>query len=257
MADNRYLGPVFYNAMEEYTMIPKHVAIIPDGNRRWSKLHGVPALQGHRAGARTMHTVVDYLIDQVVYLTVWGFSGDNWKRSDIEVSDLLHLLAAWIDQDAPWLNSRGVRLRHIGRLWKLPNFLQQAINKAIELTKNNMGMTLNLAFNYTGRAEILDAVRQLVKEVTVSEAMHLIDDETILREIDETSFSRHLYTDGMPDVDLVIRTAGDFRISNFMLWQTAYSEFYFTELLWPDFDNKELEKALEAYSERKRRFGGD
>jgi undecaprenyl diphosphate synthase len=224
----------------------QHIALIPDGNRRWSKLGGVPALEGHRRGAKVMHTVVDYLIDhQVRYLTVWGFSTDNWKRNQEEITSLLRLLAQWIDKDAPWLNSRGVRLRHIGRLWKLPGFLQQAINKAVELTKNNMGMTLNLAFNYTGRAEIVDAVRQLVKDGILSQ------------EIDETSFSRHLYTDGMPDVDLVIRTAGEFRLSNFLLWQTAYSEFYFTPVLWPDFDTEELEKALQAYSERQKRFGGD
>ncbi|MBA7465921.1 Ditrans,polycis-undecaprenyl-diphosphate synthase ((2E,6E)-farnesyl-diphosphate specific) [subsurface metagenome] len=237
----------------------QHVAIVPDGNRRWSKLRGAPVLEGHRRGAKVMHTVVDYLIDhQVRYLTVWGFSTDNWKRSDDEIKDLLHVLAFWIDKDAPWLHERGVRLYHIGRLDQLPDFLQLAINQAVELTKNNEGMTLNLAFNYTGRGEILDAVRQLVNEVTLSEAMRLIvDDEVTLREIDETSFSRHLYTDGMPDVDLVIRTAGEFRLSNFMLWQTAYSEYYFTELLWPDFDIKELEKALQAYSQRKRRFGGD
>ncbi|GAI46565.1 unnamed protein product, partial [marine sediment metagenome] len=152
-----------------------------------------------------MHTVVDYLIDhQVRYLTVWGFSTDNWKRNQEEITSLLRLLAQWIDKDAPWLNSRGVRLRHIGRLWKLPGFLQQAINKAVELTKNNMGMTLNLAFNYTGRAEIVDAVRRLVKDGILSQ------------DIDEELFSRHLYTDGMTDVDLVIRTAGEFRLSNFL-----------------------------------------
>ena len=222
-----------------------HVAIVPDGNRRWSKLHGVPALEGHMAGAKTMHTVVDYLIGRVKYLTIWGFSIDNWKRSDSEVNDLLHLLVAWIERDAPWLNSRGVRLRHIGRLWKLPHFLQEAINKAVELTKDNMGLTLNLAFNYTGRAEIIDAVRQLVK------------DDIPSQDINEELFSRYLYTNGMPDVDLVIRTAGEFRLSNFLLWQTAYSEFYFTEVLWPDFDREELDRALLSYSQRRRRFGGD
>jgi len=193
-----------------------------------------------------MHSVVEQLIDrQIKYLTVWGFSGDNWKRSEDEIRDLLHLLAFWIDNDAPWLNEHGVRLRHIGRLWKLPHFLQEAINKAVELTKDNMGLTLNLAFNYTGRAEIIDAVRQLVK------------DDIPSQDIDEELFSRYLYTDGMPDVDLVIRTAGEFRLSNFLLWQTAYSEYYFTEVLWPDFDTGELDRALEEYNSRQRRFGGD
>jgi len=230
--------------------LPTHVAIVPDGNRRWSKLRGVPALEGHRRGAEAMHTVVDYLIDRVQYLTVWGFSIDNWQRSDSEVNNLFHLLAAWIEKDTPWLDSRGVRLRHIGHLQELPQDLQLAINKAIELTSGNTGMTFALAFNYSGRTEIVDAVRRLIDAGIPS---HLIPP----REIDEKFFSRYLDTDGMPDVDLVIRTAGEFRLSNFLLWQTAYSEYYFTEVLWPDFDAKELEKALKTYSQKRRRFGGD
>ena len=222
--------------------LPSHIALVPDGNRRWAKGHGVPSIQGHQAGAKSMHNVVDYLIGRVKYLTVWGFSADNWRRSDSEVNNLFHLLAAWIENDTPWLHSRGVRLRHIGHLEELPQDLQLAINKAIELTSGNTGMTFTLAFNYTGRTEIVDTVNWLL-------SAH--------QRIDEKSFSRYLYTDGMPDVDLVIRTAGEVRMSNFMLWQTAYSEYYFTEVLWPDFDTKELEKALAAYGERKRRFGGD
>jgi len=229
----------------------QHVAIIPDGNRRWAELHGLPNLAGHQRGAEAMHTVVEHLIAQgIKYLTVWGFSTDNWKRSDSEVSDLLHLLAAWIERDAPWLNSRGVRLRNIGHFKELPQYLQLAINKAIELTSDNTGMTLTLAFNYSGRAEIVDAARRLRDAGIPS---HWIPP----REIDEKFFSRYLYTDGMPDVDLVIRTAGEFRLSNFLLWQTAYSEFYFTPVLWPDFNTKELEKALKTYSQRRRHFGGD
>ncbi len=232
------------------TELPNHIALIPDGNRRWAKEHGVPALQGHRRGAEAMHTVVDYLIGRVQYLTVWGFSTDNWQRADSEVNNLFHLLAAWIEKDTPWLNSRGVRLRHIGRFQELPQDLQLAINKAMEVTSDNTGMTFTLAFNYSGRAEILDAVRRLIDAGIPS---HWIPP----REIDEAFFSRYLDTDGMPDVDLVIRTAGEFRLSNFLLWQTAYSEFFFTPVLWPAFDTKELEKALESYSERRRRFGGD
>ncbi len=227
------------------TELPTHIAIVPDGNRRWAKEHGAPALEGHRRGAEAMHTVVDYLIGRVQYLTVWGFSTDNWQRADSEVNNLFHLLAAWIEKDTPWLNSRGVRLRHIGRFQELPQDLQLAINKAMEVTSDNTGMTFTLAFNYSGRAEILDAVRRL------------IDAGVPPWEIDEKFFSRYLHTDGMPDVDLVIRTAGEFRLSNFLLWQTAYSEFFFTPVLWPAFDTKELEKALESYSERRRRFGGD
>jgi len=226
----------------------QHMAIVPDGNRRWAKLHRVPALEGHRRGAEAMHNIVEYLISLgMKCLTVWGFSMDNWKRTDNEVNDLFYLQATWIERDTPWLNDHGVRLRHIGRLSRLPEFLQTAINQAIELTKGNSGMTLNLAFNYTGRAEIVDAIRNW-----------LVDkDAPSYRYIDEEVFSRYLYTDGMPDVDLVIRTAGEVRLSNFMLWQTAYSEFYFTPVLWPDFDETELNKALEIYNQRQRRFGGD
>ncbi len=227
-----------------------HVAIVPDGNRRWAKEHNLPPLEGHRRGAEAMHTVVDYLIGRVQYLTVWGFSTDNWQRADSEVNNLFHLLAAWIEKDTPWLNSRGVRLRHIGRFQELPQDLQLAINKAMEVTSDNTGMTFTLAFNYSGRAEILDAVRRLIDAGIPS---HWIPP----REIDEKFFSRYLDTEGMPDVDLVIRTAGEFRLSNFLLWQTAYSEFYFTDVLWPDFNTKELEEALQVYSERQRRFGGD
>ena len=223
-----------------------HIGIIPDGNRRWAKEHGLPALEGHQRGAQAMHNVVDYLLTcQVKYLTVWGFSIDNWKRSQDEIESLFHLLATWIEKDTPWLNSHRVSLRHIGHLQELPQDLQLAINNAIELTSDNASMTLTLAFNYSGRAEIIDAVNRLMRG------------ELPAQRVDEKLFSHYLYTDGMPDVDLVIRTAGECRISNFMLWQTAYSECYFTPTHWPDFDTKELEKALQVYSERKRRFGGD
>ena len=225
---------------------PTHVAIVPDGNRRWAKLGGVPTLEGHRRGAEIMHNVVDYLISQQIsYLTVWGFSTDNWKRTDDEVQSLFNLLGLWIEKDIPWLHANGVRLKHIGRLHELPPDLQCVINNAVGLTQGNGRMTLNLAFNYTGRAELVDAVNRLLKEWLP------------WIKVDEVLFSRYLNTDGMPDVDLVIRTAGEVRLSNFLLWQTAYSEYYFTEVLWPDFDTEELEKALQTYSERKRRFGGD
>ncbi len=232
--------------------LPSHIALIPDGNRRWAKLHGLPALEGHRRGAEAMHRVVEHLIARKInYLTVWGFSTDNWKRADSEVNDLLHLLAAWIERDTPWLNSRGVRLRHIGRLQELPQALQIAVNKAIELTSNNTGMTLILAFNYSGRAEIVDAVRHLI------DSGRLFEPAISRPQLDEELLGHYLQTDGIPDVDLVIRTAGEVRLSNFLLWQTAYSEYYFTKVLWPDFSTAELDLALQEYSRRKRRFGGD
>ena len=223
-----------------------HVALIPDGNRRWAKEHRVPPLEGHKCGAEVMHNVVSYLIGhQVKCLTLWGFSVDNWKRSKDEISSIFHLLARWVEGDTPWLNRNHVRLRHIGRFSELPYYLQSVIAHAVNLTQRNTGMTLALAFNYGGRADLVDAVRRLIDKGIPS---HLVD---------EKRFSSCLYTDGMPDVDLVIRTAGDFRISNFLLWQTAYSEYYFTTTLWPDFNEKELEKALQVYSERQKRFGGD
>jgi len=231
--------------------LPTHIAIIPDGNRRWATIKGIPILQGHQAGADRMNQVVDSLVQfGVKYLTVWGFSTDNWKRTDEEVLSLLQLLRAWIEKDAPWLHEKAVRLRHIGRMAALPGFLQQAINEAVELTKNNVGMTLNLAFNYTGRAEIVDTVQRLI------DSDRLWEPAMSRPQLDEELFSRYLYTAGMPDVDLVIRTAGEYRMSNFMLWQTAYSEYYFSNVFWPDFDAIELEKALKSYQSRDRRFGG-
>jgi len=225
--------------------LPTHVAIIPDGNRRYAERHSLSRLEGHRRGADRMHEVVDALIQRgVKYLTVWGFSTDNWKRSEDEIRDIFSLLEAWIWQDTPWLHSHNVKLRHIGRFHELPDSLQNAIVRAVNLTYNNTSMTLTLAFNYSGRAEIVDAIRQLINEKVPVELVN----ESLVR--------RYLYTDGIPDIDLVIRTANEFRLSNFMLWQTAYSEYYFTDKLWPDFDALELEKALDAYAHRERTFGG-
>ena len=231
--------------------LPQHVAIIPDGNRRYAQAHSLPRIEGHRMGAQRMHEIIESLIQLgVKYLTVWGFSTDNWKRDNEEVETIFGLLGLWIQQDTPWLHINRVRLKHIGRIHELPPDLQCIINEAVDLTKDNQGMTLNLAFNYSGRAEIVDAVRRLI------DSGRLWEPAMSRPQLDENLFSRYLYTDGMPDVDLVIRTAGEFRLSNFMLWQTAYSEFYFTPALWPDFDRLELEKALAAFRERDRRFGG-
>lgn len=223
-----------------------HVAIIPDGNRRWAKEHGLSPLEGHRKGAEVMHRVADQLADRgVKYLTLWGFSTDNWKRNPAEVSDIFDLLKQWLDSHTIWAHGKNIRLRYLGRFLELPEPLREAITRAVELTRYNAGMTLNVAFNYTGRAEIVDAIHKWLADKDASSYL------------DEKIFSHYLYTNGMPDVDLVVRTAGDFRISNFLLWQAAYSELYFTDVLWPDFNEEELEKALQVYSERKRRYGGD
>jgi undecaprenyl diphosphate synthase len=197
------------------------------------------------AGAENLNTVIDYLNErQIKYVTVYTFSTENWNRPQDEVKGLFRLSEERIKNDLPKLHKKGIRFRHLGRLQGLPQSLQEAINKALELTKNNTGMTLSLAFNYGGRTEILDAIRRLIADGVAPE------------KVDEKLFASYLYTTDLPDVDLLIRTANELRLSNFLLWQTAYSEYYFTKVLWPDFNEKEVDKALLAYSQRQRRFGG-
>jgi len=225
--------------------IPTHIALIPDGNRRWADMKGLPHIEGHLAGANRMHTVVEELIKYgIKYLTIWGFSTDNWKRSREEIETIFQLTEEYIKQETPWLHENGVKLRHLGHLDELPESLQDAIVMAMDITKGNQGMVLSLAFNYNGRDDIIDAVR------------HIISRGLKPRHTTKYLFAKYLSTNGMPDVDLVIRTAGEFRVSNFMLWQTAYSEYYFSNVFFPDFDIVELEKALKSYQARDRRFGG-
>jgi len=231
--------------MKKIILLPNHVAIVPDGNGRWAEQRGLPRLSGHQAGAEKMWHMVEYFNEYPIkYLTLYGFSTENWSRPEDEVIGLFHILEEFIDKKTPEIHKRGIRLRHLGRLSKLPQWLQQTMNKAVELTKNNTRMTLSLAFNYGGRAEILDAVR------------HLVAEGVSAQNIDEESFSSYLYTADLPDVDLLVRTGDELRLSNFLIWQTAYSEYYFTKVLWPDFDKKDIEKALLSYSQRQRRFGG-
>lgn len=226
--------------------LPQHIAIIPDGTRRWARKRGLPDMEGARAGAETVHRTVAYLVNAGLrYLTIWGFSTDNWKRSEEQVRFLFEQARVWIEKDAPWLNSRGVRLRHIGSIDRLPTSLKQATSYCEELTRQNTGMTIMAAFDYSGRAEIIEAIRRIMKAAVSPE---MVNDDLV---------SHYLYTEDVPDVDLVVRTGGELRLSNFMIWQAAYSEYYFTPVLWPDFDEIELKKALEAYSQRNRRFGGD
>ncbi len=229
---------------KENAPFPNHVAIIMDGNRRWAEQRGLPGLEGHRNGLENMRSVISYLgAYQVKYVTIFAFSTENWNRPQDEVAGLLQLLEERIEQEALEFHNKGVKLRHLGSLDGLSHHLRLSISKALEMTKNNTGITLSFAFNYGGRSEILHAVRRLISEGTPPQ------------NIDEKLFSRYLYTDGLPDVDLLIRTGGELRISNFLIWQTAYSEYYFTEVLWPDLDQKEVEKALLTYSQRQRRFG--
>jgi undecaprenyl diphosphate synthase len=228
----------------ELTKLPTHLAIVPDGNGRWAEHRGLPRLSGHRAGAENMRRMIEYLNEYPIkYVTLYGFSTENWARPQEEVRGLFHLLEEFIDKYVDDINERGIRLRHLGRLHQLPPSLQEAINRAVEKTKNNTRMTLNVAFNYGGRAEIIDAVCRIVA------------DGIPPQNIDENLFDSYLYTAGLPHVDLLIRTADELRFSNFLIWQTAYSEYYLTKVLWPDFGKEELHQALFSYSQRKRRFG--
>jgi undecaprenyl diphosphate synthase len=180
----------------------------------------------------------------VEYVTLYAFSTENWNRPTDEVNGIFDILMEVVRKETRELHKNNVRIHHIGRLQGLPENVQKSINKAVKLTENNQGMKLNVALNYGGRAEILDAVSRITT------------DKISPREINEKLFSKYLYTAGLPDVDLIIRTSGEMRISNFLIWQSAYSEYYFTPVLWPDFNEEELEKALLAYSQRQRRFGG-
>jgi len=225
--------------------LPNHVAIIMDGNGRWAKQRGLPRLAGHEAGTSNVRRVVDRFNNyEVKYLTLYAFSTENWRRPDEEVNGLLHIFARMIDRETKALHEKGVRLFHLGKADSLSEELQTKVNKAIELTKNNTGITLSIAFDYGGRAEILDAVRRIVRDGIRPE------------DITESLFSSYLYTPNVPEPDLIIRTAGEMRLSNFLIWQSAYSEYYSTPTLWPDFKDEEVDKALIAYSRRERRFGG-
>jgi undecaprenyl diphosphate synthase len=216
-----------------------------DGNGRWAKQRGLPRLAGHEAGTSNVRRVVDRFNNyEVKYLTLYAFSTENWRRPDEEVNGLLHIFARMIDRETKALHEKGVRLFHLGKADSLSEELQTKVNKAIELTKNNKGITLSIAFDYGGRAEILDAVRRIVRDGIRPE------------DITESLFSSYLYTPNVPEPDLIIRTAGEMRLSNFLIWQSAYSEYYSTPTLWPDFKDEEVDKALIAYSRRERRFGG-
>ena len=229
---------------KKFDQLPNHVAIVMDGNGRWAKQRGLPRLEGHQAGVQNVRPVIKCLNQyQIKYVTLYSFSTENWNRPKDEVTGLLRLFEESIHKYISELHENGIKLRHLGRLDELPQSLQSVINKAIELTKNNTRMTISFALNYGGRLEILDAAR------------HIIAKGIPFENIDEKLFNSYLYTAGLPDVDLFIRTGGEFRISNFLIWQAVYSEYYFTEVLWPDFNQKELEKTLLAYSQRQRRFG--
>jgi len=224
--------------------LPRHVAIIMDGNGRWARQRGLPRLAGHRAGAKNIREVVEAFANYgVKYLTLFAFSTENWSRPHKEIHGLLRLLSSSIDKETKAFHEANIKLRHIGKLDRLPVELRRKVKSATEFTKDNTRMTLCLAFDYGSRSEMVDAVR-CIKEGNVSP-----------EGISETIFSSYLDTADIPDPDLIIRTGGEIRLSNFLLWQAAYSELYFTPVLWPDFNKKEIEKALLDYRQRQRRFG--
>lgn len=225
--------------------IPNHIAIIMDGNGRWAKKRNMPRLAGHRAGTQNLRRILRACVEQgVKVLTLYAFSTENWSRPEDEVSGLMTILEGVLQREIDELDSNGVQIRHIGRLERVPEQLQVGIRNAIERTKNNNRLILNVALNYGGRAEIVDAVREMVKAGATPD------------DITEDSLSRHLYTNHVADPELIIRTSGEQRVSNFLIWQGAYAEYYFTDIYWPDFDEKELAKAIEHYNRRERRFGG-
>jgi undecaprenyl diphosphate synthase len=230
--------------LAELKKIPTHVAVIMDGNGRWARARGLPRLMGHRQGTENIRRVLQAATELgIKVLTIYAFSTENWGRPDEEVRGLMTILEQTIQREVPELNKNGVQLRHIGRLEGLSPRLQKAVRDAIELTQHNDRIILNVAFNYGGRAEIVDAVRRMMREGVAPD------------ELTEELFSRYLYTDGCPDPDLVIRTGGEMRLSNYLIWQAAYAEYYSTPVFWPDFDKHELYLALLAYNQRERRFG--
>jgi undecaprenyl diphosphate synthase len=231
--------------MEKTVNLPCHVAFILDGNGRWAERRGLARLEGHRAGVKNIRPILECLSKHgVKYVTFYAFSTENWNRPREEVNGIFHLMESIISKEARELHKNGIRILHIGSMDGISPKLQQSINQAKQLTAGNTNMTLVIAFNYGGRAEILDAVRKFITSGTPVESL------------DEKTFAKYFYTADLPDVDLVIRTGGEIRTSNFLIWQAAYSEYYFTPVFWPDFNEAELEKALLAYSQRQRRFGG-
>jgi len=223
---------------------PRHVAVIMDGNGRWAQARGLPRIMGHRAGVEALRNIIKACVDfGIPYLTVYAFSTENWARPKDEVDGLMNILEEMIDNEVPELHRQGVQIRHIGKLEGLRPELQRKIQEAVALTRHNTRLVLCVAFNYGGRDEIVQAVRKILAAGLKPE------------EVTEETFAQYLYTAGIPDPDLVIRTSGEIRISNFLLWQAAYAEWYFTPVYWPDFDREEFRKALEAYARRQRRFG--
>jgi undecaprenyl diphosphate synthase len=224
--------------------VPRHVAIIMDGNGRWAQSRGLPRLAGHQAGTENLRRVLQSCADfGVQVLTVYAFSTENWARPEDEVKGLMRLLVQYVRRELDSLDRNGVQIRHSGSLEGVSSDMAREIGRAVERTKGNTRIVLNVAFNYGGRAEILDAVRRMTADGVRPD------------QVTETLFEQYLYTAGLPDPDFIIRTAGEMRLSNFLVWQAVYAEYYSTPVFWPDFDESELYKALAEYARRERKFG--
>jgi len=241
MSENR---PSLRELYPNITRVPHHVGIVMDGNGRWAQARGLPRIAGHKAGTENIRRVLRAATDfGIKVLTVYAFSTENWSRPEDEVRGLMRLLAQRIRRETKELHAEGVCIRHSGRLDGIAPSLAKQIQDAVALTCSNQRIIFNVAFNYGGRAEIVDAVRHIMRDGHPPEA------------VTEELISQYLYTGGLPDADLIIRTGGEYRLSNFLIWQAAYAEYYSTPAFWPDFSEAELAAALEAYSQRERRFG--
>ncbi len=229
--------------------MPRHIAIIMDGNGRWAVNRGLPRIEGHRQGAKTVKKIVYESVSLgIECLTLYSFSMENWKRPLEEVEFLMHLCVEYLSEELPEMMDKNVRLRHLGRKDRLPDYVQRSLDRTMAETSNNTGMILSLALNYSARAEICDAVKVIAEKVR--------EGGISSGHITEELISEHLYTSGMPDPDLLIRTAGERRVSNFLLWQLSYAEFYVDEVCWPEFEIENLHKAICDFARRERKFGG-
>jgi undecaprenyl diphosphate synthase len=225
--------------------IPQHVAIVMDGNGRWAQERGLPRLAGHRAGTENLRRIIQASVEfGIKYLTVYAFSTENWDRPEEEVTGLMGIFDEVFDRELAELHRQGAQLRHIGRLDRVSASLRKKVQNGIELTKNNDRLVLNVAFNYGGRDEIVQAIKAMLRDGVAPE------------DVTEEMVSSYLYTSDCPDPDLVIRTSGEMRISNFLIWQSAYAEWVFPETYWPDFGREELLAAIQEYGRRERRYGG-
>lgn len=228
---------------------PQHIAIIMDGNGRWAKMRGLPRIKGHQAGAKVVRTIVEECARRKLKeLTLFAFSTDNWKRPKAEVNYLMKLLNRYLIKEEKTIMDNNIKFKVIGRIDELPIDIRNNIARLSKISEKNTGMVLRLAINYSGKVEIIDAIKKLYKNI--------INNGASIDNIQPESFSKYLYDPDMSEPDLLIRTAGEYRLSNFLLWQISYTELWFTDVYWPDFTIQEIDKAIESYSKRERRFGG-